>query len=264
MIFLRACAAPDVRGHGRPWEVMLKHLAAATLDTLFPPRCHCCGVLVEAQGNLCGTCWAGVEFISAPLCHRCGMPFEIDPGEQGECMPCLQTPPPYASARAVFRYEGESRRLVTGYKYHDHTHATPMFARWLARAGAQMVAECEVVVPVPLHPWRLLWRRYNQSALLAQGLGRLAGKPVLPDGLRRTRHTTPQAGLTREERLRNVQGAFTVNPKRAARLAGKRVLLVDDVLTTGATLNACAEALLSAGAQEVHVLVLARTVLEDV
>ena len=115
--------------------VLLKHLTQEALDTLFPPRCFACGGMVGGQGSLCATCWGEVDFISAPMCHRCGMPFEVDAGEGGECMPCLQNPPPYVSARAVFRYEGESRRLITGYKYYDRTQATPMFARWLARAS---------------------------------------------------------------------------------------------------------------------------------
>lgn len=220
--------------------------------------------MVGEHGSLCGECWSGVDFISAPMCRRCGMPFELDIGEAGECMPCLQTPPPFTAARAVFRYEGDSRRLITGYKYYDRTLATPMFARWLARAGADQLAMADVIVPVPLHPWRLLQRRYNQSALLARALGRLCGKAVWVDGLKRTRYTPQQAGLTREQRLENVKDAFAAPPKRAAQLAGKSVVLVDDVLTTGATLNACTQALLNAGAREVYVLVLARTVLEDV
>lgn len=243
---------------------LFRRAAAHTLNTLFPPRCFTCGQMVGEHGSLCGECWSGVDFISAPLCHRCGIPFELDVGEEGECMPCLQNPPPFTTARAVFRYEGESRRLITGYKYYDRTLATPMFARWLARAGAVQLAAADVVVPVPLHPWRLVRRRYNQSALLARELGRLCGKATLVDALKRTRHTTPQAGLTREQRLENVKDAFAVSPKRAAQLTAKSVVLVDDVLTTGATLNACTQALLDAGAREVYVLVLARTVLEDV
>lgn len=244
--------------------VLLKHLTQEALDTLFPPRCFACGEMVGGQGSLCAACWGEVDFISAPMCRHCGMPFEVDAGEGGECMPCLQSPPPYATARAVFRYEGESRRLITGYKYYDRTQATPMFARWLARAGAEQLEAADVVVPVPLHPWRLLRRRYNQSALLARALGKLAKKPVLADGLKRIRYTPQQAGLTREQRLENVENAFAVPARRMASLSAKTVILVDDVLTTGATLNACTEALLQAGAKEVHVLVLARTVLKDV
>jgi ComF family protein len=244
--------------------VLLRQMIGKTLDTLFPPRCFGCGEMVEATGNLCGSCWSAVDFISAPLCRRCGTPFELDAGAESDCMPCLQSPPPYDSARAVFRYEGDSRRLITGYKYHDRTLATPMFARWLARAGAAQLAQAEVIVPVPLHPWRLLRRRYNQSALLAAALGRLCDKPVQADALRRTRHTTPQAGLTREQRLRNVEDAFAITLRRQPAIAGRRVLLVDDVLTTGATLDACTQALKRAGAQEIYVLVLARTTLDDV
>lgn len=179
-------------------------------------------------------------------------------------MACLLSPPPYAAARAVFRYEGGSRRLVTGYKYHDRTHATPMFARWLARAGGEQLAAADCVVPVPLHRWRLLRRRYNQSALLARTLAKLAGKRFLHDALRRTRNTAQQAGLTREERQKNVEDAFTVPEKRSDAVAGKAVLLVDDVLTTGATLHACTEALLAAGAKTVYILTLARTTLDDI
>lgn len=243
---------------------LLKRIATHTLDTLFPPRCFTCGELVGEHGNLCATCWNGVDFIAAPLCARCGVPFATDAGEQGECLPCLTTPPAYATARAVFRYEGASRRLITGYKYHDRTLATPMFARWLARAGAEQLAVAEVVIPVPLHPLRLLRRRYNQSALLARELGKLADKQVLPAGLTRTRHTPQQTGLSREERQHNVQGAFTVPPRHHPQIRGRAVVLVDDVLTTGATLDACARALQEAGATAVHVLVLARTAAEDV
>lgn len=242
--------------------ILLRRAAARILDTLFPPRCFACNVLTAEQGSLCASCWGGVEFISAPMCRRCGMPFGYE--VEGDCMACLQAPPPYDAARAVFRYEGGSRRLVTGYKYYDRTLATPMFARWLARAGAEQLAAADCVVPVPLHRWRLLKRRYNQSALLAAGLAKLAGKPCHAGALRRTRHTVQQAGLTREERQRNVEDAFAVPAERQAAIAGKAVLLVDDVLTTGATLHACAHALLAGGAKAVYILTLARTTLDDI
>lgn len=241
-----------------------RHAATRTLDTLFPPRCFACNALTAEQGSLCGDCWHDVDFIAAPLCRRCGVPFAHDVGEMGECMPCLQAPPPYATARAVFRYEGGSRRLVTGYKYYDRTHATPMFARWMARAGAEQLAQADVIVPVPLHRWRLLQRRYNQSALLASAVAKAAQLPCLPDALRRTRHTAQQAGLTREQRQDNVRAAFAVAPAKKTLLSGKSVLLIDDVLTTGATLNACTDALMDAGAKQVFILTLARTTLDDV
>lgn len=244
--------------------ILLRQLAGRTLDTLFPPRCFSCNALTAEQGNLCAACWAEVDFISAPMCGRCGMPFAHEVGEAGECMACLHSPPPYDAARAVFRYEGGSRRLVTGYKYYDRTLATPMFARWLARAAGAQLGRTDVIVPVPLHRWRLLRRRYNQSALLARELGRVTGIPFHADALRRTRHTAQQAGLTREERLENVRDAFAVPAKRLQHIDGKSVMLVDDVLTTGATLHACTGALRAAGAEAVYVVTLGRTTLEDV
>lgn len=239
-------------------------IAANLLNLVFPPRCFSCNMLTAEQGSLCATCWNDVDFIAAPLCHRCGTPFEHDIGAESECITCLNSQPPYVSARSVFRYEGGSRRLVTGYKYYDRTWATPMFGRWLARAGAEQLVAADCVVPVPLHRWRLLRRRYNQSALLAAELAKCSGRRFYPDALRRTRHTEQQAGLTREERERNVADAFAVPDKRQADIAGKAVLLVDDVLTTGATLHACTEALLAAGAKTVYILTLARTTLDDV
>ncbi|MCH2547752.1 MAG: ComF family protein [Alphaproteobacteria bacterium] len=244
--------------------ILFRQISDIAINTLFPPRCASCGQMVATQGSLCGECWSAVDFITAPLCYRCGAAFEVDVGDHSECMVCIQTPPPFTAARAVFRYEGDSRRLITGYKYYDRTLATPMFARWLARAGADQLALCDMIVPVPLHPWRLIQRRYNQSALLAAGLGKLTGKKVVTDALRRTRYTPQQAGLTREERMENVRGAFAPSPRRLQQIEGKSVALIDDVLTTGATLNACAEALQNAGAKEIYVLVLARTTLDDV
>lgn len=244
--------------------ILLRQFTARTLDTLFPPRCFACNTLTAEQGNLCAECWAGVDFISAPMCRRCGMPFAHEVGDVGECMTCLQDPPPYDAARAVFRYEGGSRRLVTGYKYYDRTLATPMFARWLARAASPQLDNTDVIVPVPLHRWRLLQRRYNQSALLARELGRISGKPVGATALSRTRHTVQQAGLTREERLENVKDAFAISPKSQQQIDGKSVMLVDDVLTTGATLHACTDALRAAGATAVYVVTLGRTTLDDI
>lgn len=244
--------------------ILLRRLTHRTLDTLFPPRCFACDSLTGEQGSLCADCWAEVDFISAPMCLRCGMPFPHETGDAGECMVCLTDAPPYDAARAVFRYEGGSRRLITGYKYYDRTLATPMFARWLARAGAAQLAQTDVIVPVPLHRWRLLRRRYNQSALLARELGRISHVPVCVDALQRTRHTPQQAGLTREERLENVRGAFAASPKKTSQIEGKRVMLVDDVLTTGATLHACTDALKAAGAQAVYILTLGRTTLDDI
>ena len=230
------------------------------LNLLFPPRCPECSVLVAEQGTLCAECWQRVGFLGDPLCSRCGYPFPYDMGAQALCGECIRMEPQFSMARAVCRYDATSSRLVTGLKYADKTQLVGTYGAWMARAGAELLAQAEVIVPVPLHRWRLLTRRYNQSALLAYALGRQSGVPVLPDALVRTRYTTPQAGLTQEQRRKNVKGAFLANARKVEALRGKKVLLVDDVMTTGSTIHACTKALLKAGTGNVYVLTLARTV----
>ncbi|MGF1593286.1 MAG: double zinc ribbon domain-containing protein [Kiloniellaceae bacterium] len=238
------------------------------LDLVLPPRCLGCGDLVEEQGTLCAACWTAVTFVGDPLCRRCGLPFAFGSddlvtesvGDGLDCGACLADPPPFERARAVMRYDDASRPLLLGFKHGDRTEAAPPFAAWMARSGADLLAQAQVVAPVPLHWRRLLARRYNQAALLAGPLARRAGVPFVPDLLLRRRATPSQGRLSRAERRRNVAGAFAVNPRRAADLAGRRLLLVDDVMTTGATVAACARTALRAGAAAVDVLVLARAV----
>jgi ComF family protein len=206
------------------------------------------------------TCWQQMVFITDPACARCGFPFEYDMGHGALCAGCIHTEPSFTAARAVFRYDTISRAMILRYKYHDHTYCTPTFSRWLAKTGAHFIPHCDAIIPVPLHYRRLLHRRYNQAALLAHGLGRLSSLPVYPRALERTRHTRPQTGLTFKKRQQNVAKAFALSPKHAPDVKGKTLLLVDDVLTTGATLNRCTDVLLKAGAKDVYVLTLARTV----
>jgi ComF family protein len=237
------------------------------LDAILPPHCLSCGVDVEEPGTLCPACWDKITFLSAPVCACCGVPFEFDVGEGTLCAACIGRAPAFQRARAVLLYDDESRGLILGFKHADRTEAAPAFGRWLARAGAELTAECDMIVPVPLH-WSRFWRRrYNQSALLAHALSRAAhlggervGRrlPVIPDLLVRHRRTPSQGGLGAKGRARNVRGAFRVKPRFQARLKGARVLLVDDVFTTGATAEACARVLLRAGAGSVDVLTLAR------
>jgi ComF family protein len=229
------------------------------LDLVLPPQCLACGALTGGEGALCASCWQGMSFISAPLCAACGYPFEVGAiGAAGLCGACLARRPVYA--RAVLRYDDASRGLVIGFKHADRTHGAPAFATWMARAGAELVADAGVIPPVPLHRRRLWARRYNQAALLALALGRQAGKPCVADLLLRIRATPSQGRLGRLARARNVRGAFAVHPRRVAPLEGQRVLLVDDVMTTGATVEAAARALLAAGAAAVDVVTLARVV----
>ncbi|MDE1148740.1 MAG: ComF family protein [Azospirillaceae bacterium] len=226
------------------------------LDLVLPPRCLGCGGTAGSAGALCGTCWRGLSFIAAPQCACCGRPFPHDMGPDALCAICVAAPPVFASLRAALLYDDASRPLILGFKHGDRTEATGLLAGWMARAGADMLADADVIVPVPLHRWRLFARRYNQAALLALRLGRLAGVRAVPDLLVRRRRTPTQGTLSREGRARNVAGAFALRPGRVVR--DRRVVLVDDVYTTGSTVAECARVLLRAGAARVDVLTVAR------
>jgi ComF family protein len=238
----------------------LRGLSGLALNALLPPRCLGCGTAVARTAALCASCWKGVQFLDPPLCALCGFPLEYDLGPEALCGACAREPPGFDRARAVMRYDEGSRRLVLGFKHADRTEGAAAYGAWLARAGAELAAEADVIAPVPLHWIRLFARRFNQAALLAQALGRETGLQVVPDLLQRRRHTPSQGRLSVTQRRQNVAGAFAVKDSHAALLRDRRVLLVDDVLTTGATAAACAGALRRGGARAVDVLVLARVV----
>jgi ComF family protein len=235
---------------------MLKPL----LNLLYPPRCLACKTLTTEQGSVCSACWNGINFITEPYCSACGHPLEYGGGEHTLCGQCLSHTPPYRKARSVFHYTDTSKAMIANLKYHDGTDTAPYLAQWLKRSGEALLAEADILVPVPLHPFRLFKRRYNQSALLANALAKQTGVQHIPDALLRVKNTPPQAELTRNQRLKNVVGAFIVNPKHSKTLEGKRVILIDDVMTTGATIAACTKALKKSKPRSVDVLTLGRTV----
>ena len=239
----------------------LKHLGKAVLDLLLPPRCLACAEEVGTTHALCAACWRKMTFLGAPCCDCCGLPFAYDLGAGVLCGACLRDPPSYDRARSALRYDDGSRGLVLAFKHGDRLHGVPAFAEWMRRAGADLLAESDLVVPVPLHWTRLLRRRYNQSALLAQGIARASGVAYAADWLIRRRRTPSQGAFGALGRKRNVESAFRLDAKRSVR--GLRVVLVDDVLTTGATVEECARVLRRAGARKVNVLTLARSLRSD-
>lgn len=229
------------------------------LNGLLPPLCLRCSGQVTEPGSFCAACWQTMTFITAPHCPRCGIPYEIT-GAALDCPDCLAAPPRFSLARAAVVYDDASRPLVLGFKHADQTHLAATLARMMRQAGQAALTGCDGIVPVPLHRRRLFRRCYNQSALLAQKIAAAQALPVWQAMLLRRRPTLPQASLNAAARARNVRDAFAVNPKYADSARGKTIALIDDVLTTGATVNDCCRALLAAGAREVRVLTFARTV----
>jgi ComF family protein len=246
----------------RLWGVVdtLRGAGRFVLDAALPPLCPACRDPVAEPGGLCPACWAKLSFIAPPYCERLGIPFAYDPGAGILSAEAIADPPAYRCARAAVRYDEIARRLVHALKFGDRIDLAPTLGRWMALAGATLLANADALVPVPLH-WRRLWaRRFNQSAALAKVISRESGIAVAHAALARVKATVQQVGLTRSERAVNVQGAFRVPERSRAEVVGRRLILVDDVLTTGATIDACARILLRAGAAQVDVLVFARVV----
>ena len=255
----------SVSAHERPSPLLRRGFGLAraawgrALDLVFPPSCLACRTAVDAVGGLCPACWGAMRFIEKPYCERLGTPFEADYGGELISLAAADDPPVYGRARAVARFEdGPARRLVHCLKYSDRIDLARPMAAWMVRAGAELLADCDLIAPVPLHAGRLMRRQFNQAAALAGAIASHSGKPMLLGTLRRVKATRSQVGLTKISRAANVQGAFAAGD--AAGVRGKSVLLVDDVLTSGATVNAASRALLRAGAKNVDVLVFARVV----
>ena len=230
----------------------------SALSFLYPHQCLACGGFVEQRGALCGDCWREVPFVTGLACDLCGTPLPGEDDAVVHCTQCMEIARPWAHGRAALIYRDAARRLVLSLKHGDRLDIVGPAAAWMARAGADLLEAGPVLVPVPVHPFRLLRRRYNQSALLAQAIAKARGLTYLPDALVRRKRTPVLDGLSPDERFAVLSDAIRPHPRRGAELDGRSVCLVDDVMTSGATLAASAEAAHAAGAQEVCVLVLAR------
>lgn len=249
-------------------QLVIRSIYDRCIEWLLPARCPLTGKSVERQGMLTAEAWAALRFIADPQCSLCGIPLSFaladEPRTGGSggirCTQCLTDPPPFQEARSALVYDDSSRQMILGFKHGDQTYAVKTFIPWLARAGAAYWSESPLLVPVPLHRWRLLRRRYNQSALLTWALGHHLALSSLPDALLRVRATKAQGHMKPGERARNVRHAFILNPRHGQAVANRKIVLVDDVMTTGATVRECTEVLLKAGAQSVSVLTIARAV----
>ena len=239
-------------GTGRPF-------GRGLVDLLLPPLAHDSPEATAGAGLTVGA-WSRVSFLEDPVCDGCGAAFEMDGGDfaSQRCAACLAKPYAFARTRAACVYDEASRGLILRFKHGDHQPYAPLFARWISRAAAPLMADVDAIAPVPLHPFRLLSRRFNQSAEIARPLARMSGRAYLPDALVRLSHTVSQGGKSARGARLNVRKAFAVTEAGARRVRGRRILLVDDVLTTGATAEACARALLDAGARAVDLAVIAR------
>ena len=237
-----------------------RYWLGAVFDWALPAICPVTGEVLDAHGMISSQAWHSLRFISQPQCDQCGIPFEFETQENSSetlCGDCIANPKLYRRAVSAIIYDEVSRGMILKYKHGDRTQLTPVFVPWMLRAGGDMLESCDVIMPVPLHPFRLIKRKYNQSALLAAALAQEAGKRYDPFSLRRIKHTPPQGKMDAKARKDNVSKAFDLKVD-ANEVQDARVVLVDDVLTSGATVEACARVLYKAGAASVDVLTLAR------
>ena len=232
-----------------------------SLDLLFPPQCGLCREIIADNGEICSDCWQKLNFISNPLCKICGYPHEFDMGEGAQCGACMANEPQFHGHRSALYYDEHSKRLVHDLKYYDRPIMVRRLGQWMAQTAPDWLAlENVILMPIPIHRYRLWKRKYNQAALLAKTIAKQQNMEVELEGLIRTKNRPPQASLPRAKRLKNLNAAFAVNPKIA--IKNRPIILIDDVMTTGATVNACARLLKKAGSGRVFCLTFARTVLD--
>jgi ComF family protein len=238
----------------------LHTLPETFLNILLPPRCFGCGGATLEHHTLCSSCWKNCSFLSSPWCALCGWPFPYETPEQSVCPHCHRLPPLFVQCRSALAYDAASRRFILKFKQGDGTYLAPALAKLILRVGCDILSQTDILIPVPLHWKRLFWRQYNQASLLSHHLSHLTKVPTRTNILLRHKSTPKQGHQSRKDRHANVRGAFNVSSPKVPLIEGKRLTLVDDVFTTGATLNECVRVLLAHGAKEVRILTLARVI----
>lgn len=236
----------------------LKTLSGGTLHFLFPPTCINCKKPLSTDKSLCSICWKNLSFLSQPNCGTCARPLDISLTPNPICVFCLRDPPLYSKTRSALIYNAHARKMISSFKQGHTNHVVPTFSQWMYHVSKDVLKDADFIIPVPLHWRRLIYRGFNQSALLAQGISKLSHVPYHPLLLQKNKSTLPQASLPEKSRHQNVKKAFSISTKYSNLINNKYIVLVDDVMATGATLSACAEPLLKAGAAKVSIIVLAR------
>lgn len=232
----------------------------AAIDIVFPPRCISCGLIVGEHGEICAKCWGGMVFASTPCCSKCGFPFEYDLGIDALCLECEGKDRLFQKARFLWKYNDISKKIIHRFKYYDHTYLAKILAKLSYHIIIKDFSDSDLIVPVPLHRYRLMSRFYNQSALLAREIARLLQNEHYCCALKKQTSTTPQAQLTKIQRQNNVKNSFAIEESLKAKIQGKNILLIDDVMTTGSTIHECCKILLKNGCKGVNVFTVARTI----
>lgn len=246
----------------KPIKKLVKSFVSQAANIIFPPRCVNCYCFTMQHGALCIDCWSKLNFISNPYCNSCGIPFEFVVGDSLTCGDCITKNPSFDQARSAVVYDESCTKLITSFKYGDKTHHARILSKWIDLCGKDILNKTDFMIPVPIHLKRLRKRKYNQAALLAKYLQKDCKIPILYDGLIRVKNTPQQAGLSSYARMRNLSGAILFNQKYKHQLQGKTVTIIDDVMTTGSTLEVCSRVLKKAGIKKIYALTVARTIKE--
>ena len=236
---------------------LLKKIVFKIIDFFFPSKCLLCKNDIIDQLSICQTCWFALNFISKPFCNICGRPFEFSMQKNFTCLKCIANKPFYDLARGIFKFDEHSKKLIHAFKYYDMTNLAPFFASILYNKYKEEINTYDLIIPVPMHKLKRLYRLYNQAFLLAKALSKISNKKIACDVLLKSKWTKPQTFLSKKERISNLEGSFKINNQTS--IKNKKIILIDDVSTTSTTIDICSKALKKHGAANILVLCIAFT-----